>query len=73
MTAPEPQLYQLVVFGPASRTISQELPDPVAWAVVELITGDLLENPYRLGHELRNELTGDFERPAGRLPGAVPR
>ena len=26
--------------------------------MIELITGALLENPRRLGHELRNELAG---------------
>lgn len=54
MTAP----YELVVSGPAARAISEELPKAVAAAVIELITGSLLEHPRRVGRELRNELTG---------------
>ena len=44
--------------GPAARAISNELPEPVAWPVIELITGAVLEHPQRLGHRLRNELSG---------------
>ena len=47
-----------MVAGPAARAISDDLPEPVAWAVIELITGPLLENPQRVGRELRDELTG---------------
>jgi mRNA-degrading endonuclease RelE of RelBE toxin-antitoxin system len=47
-----------VVAGPAARAIGDELPEPVAWAVIELITGPLLEHPRRVGRELRDELTG---------------
>ncbi len=58
MTEANEEAYELVVAGPAARAISDELPEAVAWAVIELITGALLENPRRLGHELRNELAG---------------
>ena len=47
-----------MVAGAAARAISDGLPEPVAWAVIELITGPLLENPQRVGRELRDELTG---------------
>lgn len=47
-----------MVAGPAARAISDELPEAVAWAVIEVITGPLLENPHRVGRELRGELTG---------------
>ena len=50
--------YDLVVAGPAARAISEELPESVAAAVIDLITGSLLENPQRVGRELRNELAG---------------
>ena len=56
MTADEP--YQIVVARPAARTIAEELPEFVAAAVVELITGPLLDNPRRLGVSLHNELEG---------------
>lgn len=50
--------YALVVASRAARALPGELPEPVAWAVIELITGPLLDNPHRLGYQLRNELTG---------------
>ena len=50
--------YDLVVAGPAARAIGEELPESVASAVIEFITGSLLDNPQRVGRELRNELAG---------------
>ena len=45
---------------PAARAIAEELPEAVANAVVDLITGPLLEDPRRVGRELRRELHGVF-------------
>ena len=50
--------FELVVARPAAKTIANELPESVASAVIELITGPLLENPRRVGVALRNELEG---------------
>ena len=50
--------YELVVAGPAARAIAETLPEPVAAAVIDFITGSLLENPQRVGRALRNELAG---------------
>jgi len=50
--------YELVVAGPAARAIAETLPESVASAVIELITGDLLEEPRRIGKPLRYELEG---------------
>jgi len=50
--------YELIVARPAARAIAETLPEPVATAVIEFITGSLLENPRRVGRELRNELAG---------------
>ncbi len=50
--------YDLVVAGPAARAIGEELPEAVAVAVIDFITGSLLDNPRRVGRELRNELAG---------------
>ena len=50
--------YGLVVARPAATAIAEKLPQAVAAAVLELITGPLLENPQRIGVELRNELEG---------------
>ncbi len=49
--------YELVVVGPAVRQIG-EMPESVAVAVVEFITGSLLDNPYRVGAPLRGHLEG---------------
>lgn len=48
--------YEIVVARPAATTIAEELPEAVAAAVIELITGPLLEHPRHLGVALRNEL-----------------
>ena len=50
--------YELVVARPAATTIAEELPETVAAAVIELITGPLLDNPRRVGVALKNELEG---------------
>ena len=50
--------YELIVAGPAARAIGEELPENVAAAVIDFITGTLLDNPQRVGRELRTELAG---------------
>ena len=57
--------YELVVAGPAARAIAEELPEAVAAAVIEFITGSLLVNPRRVGRALRNELAGIFSARRG--------
>lgn len=54
----EDDLYDIVVARPAVRSIRSHLPEAVAAAVVEFITGPLLENPHRVGKPLRGELDG---------------
>jgi mRNA interferase RelE/StbE len=50
--------YELGMARPARRAISEVLPEDVAAAVVEFITGPLLEAPYRVGKPLRDTLLG---------------
>lgn len=50
--------YDLIVAGPAAATLAQKLPEAIAAAVIELITGPLLESPRRIGVPLRDELEG---------------
>jgi hypothetical protein len=50
--------YELMVPGPVGRVISEELPEGIAWAVLEFTNGPLLENPHRVGVPLRGELAG---------------
>lgn len=54
----EAEPYELVVAGPAARAIADQLPEAVAAAVIDLITGPLIEHPHRLGRQLRDELQG---------------
>lgn len=50
--------YELVVARPAARALAQELPEAVAVAVIDFITGALLDDPRRVGRQLRRELAG---------------
>lgn len=50
--------YGLQVAASAARTIQHKRPEGVAAAVIEFITGSLLENPHRVGKALRYELDG---------------
>jgi len=50
--------YEIVVAAPAARAISDTLPVAVAVAVIDFITGPLLDNPRRVGAPLRAELEG---------------
>lgn len=50
--------YGIVVTAPAARAIRETLPEGVAFAVIDFITGPLLDNPRRVGAPLRSELEG---------------
>jgi mRNA-degrading endonuclease RelE of RelBE toxin-antitoxin system len=43
---------------PARRAIFELLPEDIATAMVEFITGPLLEMPYRIGKPVRGDLAG---------------
>lgn len=58
--ADEPGPYDLVVARPAARSIAHVLPEAVAAAVIDLITGDLLDAPQTVGKPLRRELEGHW-------------
>ena len=49
----------------AARPLAVALPEAVATAVIEFITGDLLRFPRRVGHELRCELAGTWSARRG--------
>lgn len=44
--------YRLRIAGPAARALTDVLPEKVAAAVYEFITGPLLDNPQRVGKRL---------------------
>lgn len=50
--------YELALTPPAIRAIERTLPEGVAAAAIEFVTGALLENPRRVGKPLRGELEG---------------
>lgn len=56
MTADEP--YTIVLTPPAVRAIQTTLSESVAAAVIEFLTGALVENPQRVGKVLRGDLSG---------------
>jgi mRNA interferase RelE/StbE len=57
--------YELVVARPAARAIAETRPEAVSAAVIDFITGSLIEYPRRVGRELRNELAGIHSAPRG--------
>ena len=59
------ELYELGMTRPARRAISELLPQDVAAAAVEFITGPLLEAPHRVGKPLRDKLTGFYSARLG--------
>jgi mRNA-degrading endonuclease RelE of RelBE toxin-antitoxin system len=54
VTAPR---WQLVV-APSAERVLRRLPEKIAAAIVEFMLGPLVENPRRVGHELRRDLAG---------------
>lgn len=53
-----PARYELVLTPPAQRALATKLPEPVATAVIEFVTTALLDSPYRVGKQLRDDLAG---------------
>ena len=56
MSCAEPE-YRFRVTRPAERQLNR-LPEGTAAAIVEFMLGALLDNPHRLGGQLRRELSG---------------
>jgi len=50
--------YELVVTPPAARAIQTGLPEAVAAAAIEFLTGALIGDPRRAGKPLRSDLAG---------------
>lgn len=57
--------YRLVVARSAARSVAQDLPEAVAAAAVEFMTGPLLANPQRVGKPLRAPLDGKWSARRG--------
>jgi mRNA-degrading endonuclease RelE of RelBE toxin-antitoxin system len=56
MTEREP--YEPVLTPRATRAIREKLPEPVAVAVIDVLTTALVGNPHRVGKALRDDLAG---------------
>ncbi len=56
MTPHEP--YELVLTPPAVRAIQRSLPQSVAAAVIDFLTGALVANRQKVGKQLRGDLAG---------------
>jgi mRNA-degrading endonuclease RelE of RelBE toxin-antitoxin system len=59
------EAYELVLTPPAVRAIQHSLPQAVATAVVEFLTGALIDNPQRVGKPLRGDLAGIYSARRG--------
>jgi mRNA-degrading endonuclease RelE of RelBE toxin-antitoxin system len=58
--------YELGTARPARRALADRLPQEIASAAVEFITGPLLDAPRRVGKALGEELTGVHSARLGR-------
>lgn len=56
MTAPHK--YTVILSGAAKRAVERDLPEAVAAAVVDFLSGPLAADPHRVGKPLRFELAG---------------
>ena len=61
--------FRLHIARPAARSIANDLPEAVAAAVLEFITGDLLREPRRVGKPLQRELEGRWAARRGSYRG----
>lgn len=52
--------YELGTASPARRALAERLPQDIAVAAAEFITGSLLENPRRVGKPLGEQLEGVY-------------
>ena len=57
--------YELVLTPPATRVIQIKLPEQVAAAVVEFLTGAQIGNPHRVGKPLGGDLAGNHSARRG--------
>lgn len=57
--------YRLVIAPTARRQLTDSLPEAVANAAYEFVVGPLLENPYRVGKELRPPLADRYSARRG--------
>lgn len=59
------ETYELVLTPPARRAVAEDLPEAVAAAVLDFLTGPLVVEPRRVGKPLRGELAGIYSARRG--------
>ena len=71
MTGEQP--YELILTPPARRTSAEQLPEPVAIAVIDFLTTALVGEPRRVGKPLRGDVAGLWSARRGtyRVPHRV--
>ncbi|WP_369802931.1 hypothetical protein [Mycobacterium sp. EPa45] len=66
------QRYELVVAPTVRRQLTQTLPEAVAFAAYEFITGPLLDNPHQVGRAIAAAARRSSQCPPGHLPRDLP-
>jgi mRNA interferase RelE/StbE len=54
----QPPTHRLLIAPSAARALTDRLPEVVAAAVMQFLTGDLIHAPRRVGKPLQRELAG---------------
>ena len=57
--------YELIIAPTAKKQLAEQLPESVAFAAYEFIIGPLLDNPYRVGKQLRPPLHDSYSARRG--------
>jgi mRNA-degrading endonuclease RelE of RelBE toxin-antitoxin system len=57
--------YELVIAPTAKKQLAEQLPESVALAAYEFIVGPLLDNPHRVGKQLRPPLEDRYSARRG--------
>jgi mRNA-degrading endonuclease RelE of RelBE toxin-antitoxin system len=65
VSTPSSERYNLLIARSAAKALSDELPEKIAHAVYEFITGPLLDNPRRVGKPLGPPLTPAYSARRG--------
>lgn len=65
VSAPSENRYQLLIARPAVYALTDSLPEKIARAVYEFITGALLDKPHRVGRPLSSPLSPAYSARRG--------
>lgn len=59
------QRYELIIAPTAKKQLAEQLPESIAFAAYEFIIGPLLDNPHRVGKQLRPPLQDRYSARRG--------